>query len=504
MSRLLRTALAASASLALASCCFVGAQPAATSGAQEAPAEPAEPAEAAWPAMPQPGPAPAFMPPSAVEAKLSNGLAVTLVQAGQVPLLSLRLNVYTGSADDPAGKAGTAAFTADLMNEATATRSALEISDQLQTLAATVGVSADTDFSHASLDCLEAKFDESLAILADVVRNPTFPEADVERVRGDRNNHLLTRRDQISSVAFDVYLKLLYGDQYIGRPTEGTVDSLAGITRDDLVAWHAAAWRPSNAGVVIVTRLGADTVLPILEKHLGDWAEPQGAAVAEQPVETNRHEGRTIYWVDRPGASQSYVLVGNTAPAFDPARQTARTLGNFPLGGQFTSRMNMNLREDKGYTYGARSRIISQGRGGFFGAWASVKAATTALSLTEFLTEIEAILGDKPASEVEFQKSQSSVLQGYAGRFEGIGKVLSQFASADANRRPAGWVAGFDERVSSVDRNAAAAALSETVDAAHLAIVIVGDWSVAGADVEALSVAPIVMLDEDGNAVEAE
>ena len=502
MSRLLRIALASGASLALASCCFVTAKTADTSGAQ-APAEAAA-AEDAWPTMPQPGPAPAFTPPKGLQSTLSNGLPVTLVRAGQVPLLSLRLNVYTGSADDPVGKAGTAAFSADLMNEGTATRDALQISDELQTLAAAVGVSADTDFSYASLDCLEAKFDESLALLADIVRNPTFSEGDVERVRGDRNNQLLTRRDQIGSVAFDVFLKRLYGDAYIGRPTEGTVTSLAGITREDLVQWHASVWRPGNAGLVVVTRLDADTVLPILEKHFGSWADPQVEPVAEQPVQISRHEGRTIYWVDRPGSSQSYVLLGNTVPAFDPALQTARTLGNHPLGGQFTSRLNMNLREDKGYTYGARSRFVSQERGGFFGAWASVKAATTAASLTEFLTEIDGILGDKPASDVEFDRSQSAIRQGYAGRFEGIGKVLGQFAAADANRRPAGWVAGFAARVAAVDRNAAASALSETVNPVDLAIVIVGDWSVAGADVEALSVAPIVMLDEDGNAVEAQ
>ena len=498
MRSLLHIVLVAAACVALSSCCWSGVKkhPPATSGDVAA-------TEDAWPAMPVPGPAPSFTPPSPERFALSNGLPITLVQAGQMPLLRLRLNIYAGSGDDPTGRSGLASFAADMLNEGTATRSSLELSDQLQLLASSISLGADTDFSYAQLDGLEDTLDASLELFADVVRRPAFPEEDLARVRADRRNRLITRHDQISNVGFDVFLGRLYGDTYAGRPDEGTPAELDAITREDLLAWYASAWRPTNAGLVLVTRLSRDAVLPLLEKHLGTWEDSTAAPVEPRPVAAAPQEGMATYWIDRPGSAQSFILLGNTAPAFDPALQTARTLGNHPLGGQFTSRINMNLREDKGYTYGARSRVLVWGRGGAFGAWASVKTETTAASLTEFLSEIGGALGDRPVTDEEFARSRSSMLQGYAGRFEGTSGVLAQFASADAHQRPAGWVAGFPDRVTAVDREAAAQAFADIVSPTDLAIVIVGDWNAAGAAVAALDVAPITFLDEDGLPAEA-
>ncbi len=498
MPRTLHILLAAAASVALSSCCFSSVQkhPAETSGTTEAPAD-------AWPAMPVPGPAPSFTPPAAERFTLSNGLPVTLVRAGQVPLFQVRLNVYTGTGDDPVGKSGLAGFVADMLNEGTATRSATELSDQLQTLASDVGFGADTDFSYAALEGLEDTLEPSLALFADMIRNPSFPDEDLARVRTDRTNRLLTRRDQISNVAFDVFFRRLYGDTYAGRHDAGTPEELAALTREDLLGWYASAWRPSNAGLVLVTRLERDAVLPVLEEHFGTWMERDAPTVQPLAATPQPQQGRAIYWVDRPGSSQSFVILGNTAPGFDPERQTARTLGNHPFGGQFTSRINMNLREDKGYTYGARSRLMVWQRGGVFGTWASVKTATTAASLTEFLTELDGLFGDRPVTDEEFGKSQSSMLQGYAGRFEGISGVLGEFAAADAVGRPAGWVEGYPARVGSVTREVATAAFAEIVSPADLAMVIVGDWNAAGADVAALGVADIQFLDDAGQPTEA-
>ena len=501
MRRLLHIALVLGVSLALSSCCWSGVKKHApgTSGDAASAAGP----ESTWPAMPVPGEAPSFTPPAPERFALSNGLPVTLVRAGSVPLLKMRLNVYTGSGDDPTGRAGLADFTADMLNEGTSTRSALELSDQLQTLASSISLGADTDFSYAQLDSLEDTLDASLELFADVVRNPSFPEEDLARVRTDRRNRLITRHDEINNVAFDVFLGRLFGDTYVGRNDAGTVEELDATTRADLLAWYAASWRPSNAGLVLVTRLDREAVLPLLERHLGTWEDSDAAPVQERPAVQARQEGRATYWVDRPGSAQSYIIVGNTAPAFDPSLQTARTLGNHPLGGQFTSRINMNLREDKGYTYGARSRVLVWRRGGAFGAWASVKTATTAASLTEFLKEIDGALGDRPITDDEFGKSRSSMLQGYAGRFEGTSGVLAQFAAADAHQRPDGWVDGFPARVTAVTREAAAQAFADIVSPSDLAIVIVGDWNAAGAAVAALDAAPITFLDEDGQPAEA-
>lgn len=494
--RVLHTLLATAAAVALSSCCWSGVQKhdSTTSGEVEAPAE------AAWPAMPEPGPMPAFTPPSAERFTLSNGLPVTLIQAGAVPLLRMQLNVYTGTGDDPAGKAGLADFTADLLNEGTTTRSALELSDGLMTLASGASFGADRDFSYGSLDSLETNFEATLELFADMLKNASFPEEDLARVRTERLNRLLSRHDQIANVAWDVFYRLTYGDNYLGRPGVGTPAEIEAITRDEITAWYASVWRPSNAGVVLVTRLGKEAVLPVLEAHLGTWEDSDAARIEHQPVESTTFLHRTIHWVDRPGSSQSYVIVGNnTTVGFDEAQQAARTLGNHPFGGQFTARINMNLREDKGYTYGARSRVRAAERGGVFATWASVKTATTAASLTEFLTELDGYFGDAPMTDDEFGRSKSTLLQGYAGRFEGVAGVLGQFASADAHRRPEGWVAGYPSRVDSVTRDAAFEALDLLVSPADLAVVIVGDWNAAGADVAALNVGEITFRDASGN-----
>lgn len=505
--------------LLLGGCCwlFQGQAPATSGDATEA-----EPVEVdPWASMPEPGPAPQWSVPGATSFTLSNGIPVTFVQTGKVPLVGVRLNIYTGSATDPAGQSGLADFTADLLNEGTSTRDALTLSDDLQTLASSIGFGAQLDYSYASVQALEDKLDETLAIFAEMLSDSTFPQGDIDRVRGDRINRLITGRDQIQTVGYEAFAKLLYGDVYLGRQSEGTEASISALTRDDLVSFYGSAWRPSNAGLVVVGRMDVAEITALLEKHLGGW---QGAEGSEPPAQADvavaPATGVTIYWIDRPGASQSYISLGNVAPAWDPDHSTARILSNNVLGGYFTARLNMNLREDKGYTYGARSSISSQGAGGMWRASSSVKAATTALALTEFMDEITGILGEQPISDEEFAASSSRAIQQVPGSYESLFGVLGQFGYADAVRRPDGWLPAYAERVDAVSKDIAQAEFASIVDPSNLVIVIVGDWNhlieiqastadgrdreitaLVGEEVAALGLGPIVMLDEDGNPV---
>jgi len=461
-----------------------------------APAADADPT--AWPAMPAIGETPAFTVPAAETFQLANGVPVTLVRAGAVPLVQVQLNLYRGTAEDPAGKAGLASFAADMLNEGTESRSAVELSEALADLATDIGFGAGLEYSYARLDALEGKLDDSLGLLADMVQRASFPKEDVARVREDRRNSLTARRAEASAVGQEVFRKILFGDQYLGRPGAGTLTDLDAIGRADLLAWHGSVWTPGNAGFVVVTRLERGVVEAALNKHFGQWA----AAKAEPPVRATFEfpvaEGRRIFWVDKPAATQSYVVLGGVGPKFDRARSSARGLGNFPLGGNFTSRINMNLREDKGYTYGARTSVAQELRGGMFQARASVKATTTAASLTEFLMEIDGALGDRQITPEEHATGVSNRLQGFPGRFETIGSVLGQFASVDGEKLGPDWLRDYPTRVSAVTVEDARAGLSEVVSAANLTVVIVGDWALAGADVEALGVAPITFLDEFG------
>ncbi len=512
-------AVLAALAFAVAGCCslFQGSPPE-TSGEQTPPPEPEAPAH---PPMPEPGPAPAWEVPAATTFTLSNGVPVTFVQAGQVPLTRVRINLGTGSAADPAGAEGLAAFTADMLNEGAGERDALRISDDLKRMASSVGAGAALEYSYLDVHALEDQLDATLAIAADMVLSPAFTADDLERVRGDRLNRLLTDKDELPVVGYKVWHRIVYGDWYLGRPSAGTDASIGGITREQIVDWHARVWNADNASIVAVGRVDVAAMTELLEKHFGAWAAGDAEArpaIAGGAAET--HEGVTLYWVDRPGASQSYVTVGSAAPAFDADRQTLRTVSNMVLGGKFTARLNMNLREDKGYTYGARTSLSGQSLGGAFRARASVKAATTAPSLKEFMKEISEIVGDRPITDAEHTDAVNGLVQGQPARFEGVGGIAGQFAHADAADRPDGWLAGSRARLEATTLEAAQAELASIVDPANLVIVVVGDWNHAidmgaetvdgrdraivqtvGEQVTALGLGPIVMLDDNGDPV---
>ncbi|MCP4870416.1 MAG: insulinase family protein [Proteobacteria bacterium] len=521
---MIRSAAVLSASaLFLSSCCsvFQGSPPETSGTAEPPPVE--EPAASDHPAMPVPGDIPAWEVPAATTFTLSNGIPVTFVQAGKVPLAKLRVNIHTGSSADPAGKAGLADFTADMLNEGAGPYDALQLSDELLRLASSVGFGAALEYSYVQVDSLEDKLDATLALTAQMMGAPTFDADDVERVRGDRLNRILTSRDQLQTVGYEAFAKIIFGDAYIGRPTEGNAATVGAITREDLVAWHASVWNADNASIVAAGRSSVEDMTALLEKHFGLWPTGDAAARPTAPaVEAAPQQGVTIYWIDRPGASQSYLSVGNLAPAWDADRQTLRSVSNNVLGGYFTSRLNMNLREDKGYTYGARTRLSGDAQGGMFRAVSSVKAATTALSLQEFMKEISEIVAERPITAEEFEAATSRLVQGQPANFENLGGVLGQYGHSDAVGRPAGWLSGLRERVGAVTIEAAQAELASIVDPAHLAIVIVGDWNheidmgaetrdgqdrnivqTVGEQVTALGYGPIVMLDEHGDPISA-
>ena len=487
--------------------------PAATSGST---ATSPAPFEDGWPGMPVPGEAPSFSVPPSEQFTLSNGLPVTAIQRGSVPLVHLRLNIYSGSSADPAGKEGLAVFTADMMNEATTSRGALEISDELQRMASSVQLSSGLSSSALSINCLEDKFADTLALARDILEHPTFPEDDIERVRGDRKNRLLTQRDNPGTINYAVFAKLLYGDHYAGRPTAGSATSLDAIERSDMVSWHQHAWTPANAGLVVVSRLPADHVKSALELGLGSWAPAAATPPVASLITPDPTRGVQVYWVDRPGASQSYIQVGSVSPAFNAEKHQAWSLGNMVLGGQFSSRLNLNLREDKGFTYGARTSVWDGPHGGMFRARSSVRTATTGPALFEFFKELTDIVDSRPITQGEFDAVVSRSEQGYPGRFENMGSVLGIFAGADAQHRPAGWLSGHSGRVAAVSLEGAQAAIAQLVDPANLVVVVVGDWNAVvesperadgsprpvtvtvGDHIRGLNLGDVAFLDEEG------
>ncbi|MCO4769545.1 MAG: insulinase family protein [Deltaproteobacteria bacterium] len=503
---LLTTVLSVSASLALAGCCW--GPNAKTSGtadaaAAEAVAEAAAPAEAAWPAMPTPGPAPEFSVPESTSFTLANGIPVTLVTTGAVPLVEMRLHVGAGSAADPVGKEGLAAVTADMLNEGAGEMNALDLEQALQRLASDVSLGASLDNNVVRINSLEDKLEPTLELVLSMLGSPTLAQADLDRVIEDRKRSLLSSKDDLPTVGTRVGKKLVFGDSYIGRPGGGNEESLSALTRGDVVKWHMNDWAPANTSLVVVTRMDEATLKPILDATVGTWAaDPKSKAPVVEVAPVEPQKGVTVYWVDKPGASQSFLLLGNAAPAFDPATHDLRILGNHPIGGNFTARINMNLREDKGYTYGARSGFRAYRQGGYFAATSSVRADVTAASITEFLKEIRGALGDVPITDEEHGRSVGAMVQAEPGSYERMASVLSQFATADALGYPEGHLQGKSARIAAITREQAQAAYAEVVSGDDLMILVVGDRAVAGPAVEDLGLGAIVAVDDEGNLLE--
>lgn len=448
--------------------------------------------------IPEVGASVPFAVPAAKAFKLRNGIPVTVIEGGKVPLLHVMLNVYSGSAADPAGASGLAAFTVDVMNEGTKTRDAVQISDAFQDLAADFSLSASLESSTAGLTCLEDKAAACLDIFSDVLRNPSFPEADTERVRAERTTALLASKDDPAGIASRAFRRVLWGDRYLGRRGDGTVAELAGIQRADLVGWHARTFVPGNVGIVVSSRLDLGTVRSLLEASFGDWAagvsDAPPVAPPAKPVDLPK---TVLYWIHRPGMTQSQLRVGHAVPGFDPAVFPALSLANLPLGGHFSSRLNLNLREAKGYTYGARSGFAISAQGGVFEMSAGVKAATTAPSITEFLKEVKEIVGSRPITDAEHDAARRRSMDGYPSGFERGASVAGTFAAADANRRPAGWTEKLPSYWSKVSRQQAQSLLTKWVKPDRIVILGVGDWTVVGADVEKLALGAVNFLDEE-------
>src|SRR4249919_2672542 len=308
---------------------------------------------------PQPGPPAPLRLPAIQKQKLSNGLPVWIVELHEVPVAQVNLIVLSGTANDPPGKYGVASLAAAMLEEGAGTRSALEIADAVDYLGADLGAATTSDLSAVRLHVPVAR-------LADVALRPTFPKDELDRQRQQRLTSLLQGRDDpptISSVAFS---RILYGKGHrYGTPQMGTAETIKTFTADDLRGFYTTTFRPENAVLLAVGDIAADKVMPLFEKSFGSW-KGTGAAKPEKLPTPDPAAARTIYLVDKPGAAQSQVRIGAVGVARSTSDYFPIQVMNTILGGSFTSRLNNNLREVHGYTYGAASSFDMRGDAGPF------------------------------------------------------------------------------------------------------------------------------------------
>ena len=426
---------------------------------------------------PKPKADPSFSLPQLQRHKLSNGLEVLLVEHHELPVVNMNLILKTGAAADPQDRAGLASLTAALIDEGTKTRSALDISNQLAAIGARLSTGADWDTTNLNLLTLTKHLDRALEIYTDVIMHPSFPENELKLQRSSRLAMLLQQRDNANSIANVVYASLLYGREHpYGHSLIGNEPSVRAVTGEDTRRFYETYYRPNNAALLVVGDVQAKTLIPQLERAFANWqkAEVPAINIAVPPARNTA----TIYLVDKPGAAQSVLTIGQVGvPRATPDYYPLLVM-NTMLGGQFTSRVNMNLRENKGYTYGARTSFDYRRGAGPFAASAGVQTAVTKESVAEFLKELRGIRGEIPITAAELEFSKQAIIRGFPRGFETPQQIANRLADVVAYDLPDNYFNEFITKVRAVTLDDVKRAANRYLDPAKMAILVVGDRQV--------------------------
>ncbi len=454
---------------------------------------------------PAPGPTPPVVTPKIEKSTLKNGLAVWVVQRHELPMVNAVLQIRSGSTMDGA-QPGIAAMTAGLLDEGTGKRSSLDFAIALDFLGASLSASAGTEQTSISLQTLSKHLDAALGLMGEMVVQPAFKAEELERERKARLQGLKQQKDVATAIADKVFNLVVYGEDHpYGRPSSGTLASVEAITRDDITSFYDRYYRPNNAVLIVVGDVTPQQLLPKLEQALAGWtAKPVPAEAAATPSRPTA-KPMAVYLVDKPNAAQSEIRIGHpgAARSVDPdfyALQVCMTA----LGGQFTSRVNLNLREKHGFTYGARSNISYRRGPGPLVASAGVFTAKTDSSLVEFLNELKDIRGPRPLTAEETESARNAIVRGYPRRFETTEATIGVLADLALYGLPDSEISNFLSQVGRVKPEDATRVASKYVSPEHLAIVVVGDLAKVRSGIEALNLGPITVLDTDGKPVAAQ
>ncbi|HJU69211.1 MAG TPA: pitrilysin family protein [Gemmatimonadaceae bacterium] len=444
-----------------------------------------------------PPPAPKF--PDIATATLSNGLKVYLAERNDVPLVNFNLMVDAGYAADQGRVLGTASLAMNMLDEGTRTRSALQISDALQRLGAQLGTGSDVDVSTVSLSTLKANMDSSLQIFADVILNPSFPQSDFERLRKLQLAQIQREKVTPVQMALRVFPVLLYGSGHAyGIPLtgSGTEESVTRLTTADLTQFHRTWFKPNNASLIVVGATTLAEITPKLERLFGSW---QRGEVPRKNIADVAHQPRSaVYLIDRPGSEQSIIFAGHVAPPKRNPAEIAIITMNDILGGSFTSRVNMNLREGKHWSYGAFSLLFDARGQRPFIVYAPVQTDKTKESLAEVVSELRGIVRDKPVTPEELAKAQANLTLSLPGQWETIGAVGGSIAEIVRFDLPHDYYNTFSTKVRELQVADLANVARETVQPDKLVWVVVGDRTKIEAGIRELNLGPLQFLDADG------
>ncbi|HKT59345.1 MAG TPA: pitrilysin family protein, partial [Gemmatimonadales bacterium] len=452
--------------------------------------------------LPEVGPPPEAKFPALERATLSNGLKIVLARRPSIPQVQLDLLLDAGYASDQFALPGTASLAMSMLDEGTATRSALEISDRLADLGATLGTASRLDVSSVSMQALTARLDPSLELYADVILHPAFRQADLERLRKQRIAQIQREKADPVGMALRVFPRVVFGEGHAyANPWTGTGTeaSAAKITRADIVKFHQTWFKPNHATLIVTGATTMAEIRPRLERLFAGWKPgdvPQKNIAPVAPPSAT-----SVYLLDRPGSLQTVLIAGDIAPPkANPDEPAIETMGAV-LGSDFGSRINMNLREDKHWSYGAFS-FIRDARGPRpFIAYAPVQTDKTKESIIELQKELRGILGQRPITPDELTRAQASLTLTLPGSWETMGAVAGSIGEIVAFGLDDRYFDTYADRVRAQTVATVTAAAAKVVQPDHMVWVVVGDRARIEPSIRELNLGEIHLVDADGNPV---
>jgi predicted Zn-dependent peptidase len=439
--------------------------------------------------------------PQWTQSPLANGATLVVSERRSLPLVAVTIE-FIGGADqyEPANEAGLASFVASMLSEGTTTRTGDQISNAIQSLGGQLGTSIAGETGSIRFSVMKDKLQPMLDLVNDVMLHPTFPADALERLRARSLVGLAQQRDRTSGIANVVFPKLLYTTSHpYGRsPTEA---SLKAITRGDLEAFHRMYFTPGHATITVVGDVSATDVKRMVEHAFADW--PAGGSVPAFTYPAPPAPGpTTIYLVDKPGAAQSTFAIGAVGPPRNTPDYVALRVLNSFFGEQFQSRLNADIRERKGYSYGVFSRF-AYGRGpGPFQAGGDIVTAKTDSALIEFMSQLRGIRGGQPITDDEMTAAKNALIQSLPAQFASDAEVNAAITTIYANALPRDYYQNFVKQVNAVTKEDVLRVARKYIDPDHLAILIVGDRATIERPLAATGIAPVVRLNVEGERIE--
>jgi|RhiMethySRZTD1v2_1073278.scaffolds.fasta_scaffold11197_4 zinc protease len=448
--------------------------------------------------MPKPATARPLQLATPMTETLPNGLTLILNERRGLPIVAANLVLRTGSDANPLDKPGLANFTAAMLDEGTATRNALQIADEVAQLGASLGISSSMDATTLAIRSLSKNFASTVDVLADVTLHPSFPAQEIERQRASRLAALVQQRDNPNQVAAQVTASALYGPKHpYGYAEIGTEAALKSVSRADMEAFWKQNFVPNNAALVVAGDISMAELKALAEKSFGGWqkgspAQPALGAPATTPAR--------VVIVDKPGSPQTQLRVASIgAPRSSPDFRPMQVM-NLALGGLFSSRINMNLREEHGYTYGANSNFSFRRAAGPFQIASGVRTDVTAAAVNEIFKEVRGMI-DKPVSAEELQKAKDSLANSLPGAFESSANAVNNFSNVFIYNLGLDYYTRYAEQVNAVTPDQALAVSKKYLVPANMVVIAVGDRAKIEPELRKLNLGAVEIRDAEGKPI---